>query len=485
MNGVGSRRSGLSMMLLLAWMAALSLGGPAAAAPAMIGPWTVCDGAPAGQLSNCVRKPLQDIDPQGKMLWLTAEVRLRPGTDPGAVVISAYASSAAYWNGKLIGMNGRPSAHAALEQPGLRDAVFALPASEPGRHTVSFWLSSHKGIAQLRSPVTQIMIAPYDRAGSAVMRGYLPALVSAGGLLIMLLIFAFVSWREEQRASSRYLIGAALLAAGQLGAEASRAFLELPYPLAFVRIGLVLVLAIGFGFVLVAYLARRFELRNLWPVLLAQALFACVAVLIMPSFDQRTALVLTSALAISALIAVRAATRSSPGALAVAGMLGLGLLLSLASPYSFLNRDLYLWTAALFVLLFLQELRRSNGSSHVKGHDLAGGEAKVPRSARISIGTAPDRHFVLPSDIVRLAAADDYTEIFLIQGHAVLHGEPLQHLLDRLPSHFLRVHRSHAINLSHLRSFRKGRTSTVLLTDNSTAPVSRRSVPKLVAALQG
>jgi hypothetical protein len=411
---------------------------------------------------------------------------LDPGAaEPGAVFVSAYASFAVYWDGKLIGMNGLPSARPALEEPGLRDAVFALPASQVARHTLSFQMSSHNGLARLRSPVTRIAVAPYDRPGSALMRSYLLALISAGGLVIMVLIFAFVSWAEEQRTSRKYLIGAAVLAAGQLAAEASRAFFELTYPVAILRIGLVLFFAEGLGFALLAYLASRFEAARLWPILLSQAMFASVAVFVIPSFDQKTALVLTSSMVIGTLLVGRAAIRRSPDALPLAAMLGLGLLLSLIAPYSFLDRDLYVWTAALFVLLFLQELRIWQASPHIEKLSYAAGEAKPLGETRLPVGTATDKRFILPSDIVRLAAADDYTEIFLIQGYAVLHAEPLQHLLGRLPSNFLRVHRSHAVNLSHLRSFRKGRISTVLLTDNSTAPVSRRRVPKLVAALQG
>jgi two-component system LytT family response regulator len=101
------------------------------------------------------------------------------------------------------------------------------------------------------------------------------------------------------------------------------------------------------------------------------------------------------------------------------------------------------------------------------------------------LGAATERRFLVPADIVRLAAADDYSEVFLTDGGSLLHPEPLQRLLKQLPVSFLRTHRSHAINLSHLRSFRKGHRSSVLLSDNSIAPVSRRRVSMLLAQLNG
>jgi DNA-binding LytR/AlgR family response regulator len=172
-----------------------------------------------------------------------------------------------------------------------------------------------------------------------------------------------------------------------------------------------------------------------------------------------------------------------PGALPIFFALAVGVLLSLLSPYSFLDRDLYLWIFGLFVLLFADEARRLKRAQRSKSEGPEDRPESFGAPEGISLGTAAGQHFVLVNDIVRLAAADDYTEAFLTDGRTVLHPEPLQRLLERLPASFLRIHRSHAINLSHLRSFRKGPSSSVVLSDESTAPVSRRSVAKLVAAL--
>jgi hypothetical protein len=84
-----------------------------------------------------------------------------------------------------------------------------------------------------------------------------------------------------------------------------------------------------------------------WPILSVQALGASTAIILVPSFDQKTGLVLTSAMAIGMLLAIRAATRSAPGVIPLVAMLALGLILSVAEPYDFLDRNLYLWTAGL------------------------------------------------------------------------------------------------------------------------------------------
>jgi hypothetical protein len=429
---------------------------------------------------------LRDVDPQGRAVWLTASIRLdRSSSGPAAVFISAYASSAVYWDGKLIGMNGVPSQRPELERSGLRDASFQIPDATRGDHQIALHMSSHHGVVRLRSPVTQVSVAPFERPSSIKMRDYLPALMSAGGLLMMVLIFAFLSWSRQHRAGSLYLLGAALCTTGQLGAEASRAFLEYPYPVHFLRLALVLAFALGLGFLLLGYLVRRYRVAQLGPIMLAHALGASLAILLVPSFDQKTGLVLTSAMTIGMLLAIRATTRWDRGALPVALMLAVGLIFSLAEPHTFLDRDLYLWAAALFALLLADEAGRFQSAVlPARPAAAASGGGSIPPPG-IWLGTGTARRFLLQADIVRLAAADDYTELFLAAGGSVLHPEPLEKLLERLSPGFHRVHRSHAINLSHLRSFRKGQSSSVLLSDQSVAPVSRRRVAALQAVIGG
>jgi DNA-binding LytR/AlgR family response regulator len=166
-------------------------------------------------------------------------------------------------------------------------------------------------------------------------------------------------------------------------------------------------------------------------------------------------------------------------------MLALGLVMSFAAPFDFLDRDFHLWTAGLFLLLFAGEVRRMKVDRTPSESEPGQGRAEAGTPAGLCLGTAGGRRFLLPDDIVRAAAADDYSELFLVDGGSLLHPEPLQKLLERLPANFVRIHRSHAINLLHLRSFTKGQSSSVVLSDQSVAPVSRRKVPMLLAQLEG
>jgi hypothetical protein len=164
------------------------------------------------------------------------------------------------------------------------------------------------------------------------------------------------------------------------------------------------------------------------------------------------------------------------GAVALLAMLVACLALGLGAQATFLDRDFYIWTLLLFALLWVQEAQGLGGAKSTPS-------ARPSEPAPLWLGSGPMRSLVPPARIVRLAAADDYTEVFVAGAPAVLHPEPLHKLIGRLPSTFVRVHRSHAVNLAHLESFRRGPRSSVTLSDESVAPVSRRCVPKLIALI--
>jgi two-component system response regulator LytT len=87
--------------------------------------------------------------------------------------------------------------------------------------------------------------------------------------------------------------------------------------------------------------------------------------------------------------------------------------------------------------------------------------------------------------VASLSGADDYVEVALIDGRRLLHDVGLDDLEKRLPSSFLRVHRSHIVNLAHAQSIRKlpGGRQTIELAGALEIPVSRRRAPEVVSAL--
>lgn len=89
------------------------------------------------------------------------------------------------------------------------------------------------------------------------------------------------------------------------------------------------------------------------------------------------------------------------------------------------------------------------------------------------------------SDIVSLSGADDYVEVVLADDRRLLHDTRLHVLEQRLPSGFVRVHRSHIVNSKHVQAVRSlpGRRRMVELTGGTTVPVSRSHLHAVEALL--
>lgn len=470
----------VSVKLILAFVL-ITVSAVAAASPDV---WDVesavaCDSASVQAGEHCAVVPIWRVRSQDRMVWLNTSIRIdRAAREPLGVFIKAFAASAVYWDGRLIGRNGIPANSAAREVPGLRDAVIPVPTdlSGPGEHRLQIEMSTMRAPLRLASPVLNLRIAPFEEPLQPALRNYIPALLTAGGMLLAIFCLGFWGWKQNRINSLAYLLGAGFFATAQLMAESSRAFVQLLYPEQVLRLELVLLCACGFGLLLTAYVSQRFEVPNRRMIIAVQAVLILSSVLLLPGLDEKIAWAILSSAALSMAVSANAIWRKKTGALSLLVMLGLCLFLGVRAPPTFLDREFYIWAFLLFALLLAQECQAVGEAKHA-------GAGSSPEPKLLSLGSGPTRHLVSPTRIVRLAAADDYTEIFIAGAPSVLHPEPLHTLLDRLPPGFVRVHRSHAVNLAYLESYRKGPRSSVTLADQSVTPVSRRCMPKLMAVI--
>lgn len=76
------------------------------------------------------------------------------------------------------------------------------------------------------------------------------------------------------------------------------------------------------------------------------------------------------------------------------------------------------------------------------------------------------------NDIVSLRAAGNYVELHFDEGRA-LHRATMLSLMQRLPSYFVQIHRSHVINLHHLKVLQSelGRYSECIMSDGRQLPI--------------
>lgn len=84
--------------------------------------------------------------------------------------------------------------------------------------------------------------------------------------------------------------------------------------------------------------------------------------------------------------------------------------------------------------------------------------------------------FVNLSDIIRCDSDGNYTYFILINGKKIVASRTLGEYETMFSDeNFFRVHRSHLINLEHVKKYIKGEGGYVIMSDNSQVEVSRRN----------
>lgn len=89
--------------------------------------------------------------------------------------------------------------------------------------------------------------------------------------------------------------------------------------------------------------------------------------------------------------------------------------------------------------------------------------------------TTFDKVFIVNiHDIIRCEAINNYTRFYLVNGEDILVAKTLckyEELLDK-KGIFIRIHRSHIINVDHIKSFSKGEKTVIYMTNNHLIPYS-------------
>lgn len=94
---------------------------------------------------------------------------------------------------------------------------------------------------------------------------------------------------------------------------------------------------------------------------------------------------------------------------------------------------------------------------------------------KIALPTEDGLLFIQLDDIIQAESLDNYTRFFLKGGKKILVSKTIKHFEELLSGHqFFRVHRSHLINLNHIKKYVKGEGGYTIMSDESTIMVSRR-----------
>lgn len=105
---------------------------------------------------------------------------------------------------------------------------------------------------------------------------------------------------------------------------------------------------------------------------------------------------------------------------------------------------------------------------------------------RISLQTSDGIHLIELRKIMRLNSEGNYTRFFFNDGQKMLVSKTLKEFEKMLvPFGFERVHLSHIINLSHLKSYISKDGGYLILSDGANVPVSQRKKSRLIEVLNG
>lgn len=104
---------------------------------------------------------------------------------------------------------------------------------------------------------------------------------------------------------------------------------------------------------------------------------------------------------------------------------------------------------------------------------------------KITISAMDSFHFVKLQEIVRMEGQDNYTIIFLKSGERLTSSKTIKVYEELLmQKNFFRVHKSHIINLEHMKKFMKVDGGSVIMIDGKEIDVSRRRRPFLIEFLK-
>lgn len=105
---------------------------------------------------------------------------------------------------------------------------------------------------------------------------------------------------------------------------------------------------------------------------------------------------------------------------------------------------------------------------------------KVDNFKRIALSTSEGIHLFDVADIIRCEAKGNYTEFFIKNHKPVLISKTLKEYEELLSSHgFERIHQSHLINLTYLKTYSKSDGGYVIMADNSHLPIAGSKKEKL------
>lgn len=285
--------------------------------------------------------------------WRATAIRAPDGTGP-ALRLSLRGASQLYWNGNALPGNGVVGRTPAEERPGLVDIVRLLPPpSATGADELVVLASSHHQHVPLRSAGAMAVLAPPELLYGHVVRPWLIAAFATGALAAACLYFLAVQRGRLRQPDVRLLIALCVVGLALPAVESWRTLLGYAYPWHGPRLLALLALHLAAAVLLPAYLARRFNVATPVGLRIAYLATLAAAVACLPSFDERSVVVLLVSLLASAGLLLRDREAGEERWPILALLLVSALALAVARA-AFLNGPYFLFLSVLMGFLLLR-----------------------------------------------------------------------------------------------------------------------------------
>lgn len=433
-------------------------------------PLTVC----AEDGRDCRAGSLGDVSQLGRSF--ESKRRVDPSTFhsplPVAVTVIAMADSEVLWNGTTLARNGDPDGEG---RSGRFVFTVIVPASAvlPGINEATVRMRRPVDLWPIAGPVHVVSVAPYSDPRQDALSRYLPALLIGSALAAAALWFGVVYAMDRTERGAGLLALASTGAVIQLGLETTRAFIDYRHIWQPPRLALIAILGAFVGVMLVRYAAWRFAPAARHAATLICAILSAAILLFVEGFDLKALVAFEVCMAAIAGLAGWALHRGAKTAVfALVGAL-VALVWMVHDGTAFLDRGYYLALAAVVLALSVEQAGSARRRADPAIADPAAPEPSEPGLWRITTGSRVRLESV--DSVAVLTAADDYTEVRLIDGQTHLHTESLAQAVLAGAGVFIRVHRSHAVNQRLVRALepRPGGGVRLVLEGGFIVPVGR------------
>ncbi|WP_412545161.1 LytTR family DNA-binding domain-containing protein [Maricaulis sp. MIT060901] len=367
-----------------------------------------------------------------------------------------------YLNGRRVGSEG-DAAIDGLEGEALIDSSHDLSSARAGTNELMILVSSSKAGLHGHRLLQDLALTPELRP-DARQAGYYWAGISLIGLLILIVLgFAHELMRNGVRWHTGWMLVAAVSLALALSAEISRAIINYPYVFHLPRM---FVLSLGtLSAVLTWWIAQRREAGWRVPAAMLGSAGMLVLVGMVLGINPDTVTLIGLAL-IALLIAgemiVRAGLRSALIDPVMAVLLATAII-AIWSPWAFLDNTVFLVLGLVLMVELVGVFQPGTATE------------TAPVAVTTCLQTESGEKAFILAEVVAIHAAGNYAEFEMEDGQRQLTRGAFNKLMEQLAPSFMRVHRSHIVNMDYATRLQVRPSSrySLFLGQRREIPVSR------------